>query len=154
MAKNLTKSTKMRQTMRMICDRVICKGGDSLSRKNYGKKEARLILFPDGINRLIVMGPNDWATLDKDEKITLRSHYHRLKNILNHSQRCANHYGWPVEMAIQYLFRLGMLGLSRKEQYGGDLPANDDDWANTMVCKQIPPKITISLTSVFTKSAL
>ena len=138
--------------MRMICDRVVCKGGDRLSRKNYGRKEARLILFPDGIHRLIVMSQNDWTVIDRDGPITINRYFYRLKGILEHSQSCASHYGWTVERAIQYLFRLGIVGLARKEEYGGSIPANDDDWADTMVRAQLPYRKSIQLTKVFMSS--
>lgn len=137
----------------MICDRVVCKGGDRLSRKNYGKKEARLILFPDGINRLIVMSPNDWSAIDRDETISRSRYFYRLKNILDHSQGCASHYGWGVERAIQYLFRLGIVGVARMGEYGVHYPSNDDDWADTMVRAQLPLNNNHSLTEIFMSNA-
>lgn len=124
-----------------------------MSRKNYGKKEARLILFPDGIARLIVMSPNDWSAIDRDGTISRSRYFHRLKNILDHSQGCASHYGWTVERAIQYLFRLGIVGVARMGEYGVHYPSNDDDWADTMVRKQIPCSARESLTAIFAKTS-
>jgi hypothetical protein len=139
--------------MRMICDRVICKGGDREGRKNYGKKESRLILFPDGVRRIIVLGLNDWSIIDKNNKIEIPSSFAKLQHILDHAESCAAKYSWPKERAIQYLFRLGHLGWARVYEYGGKHPTNDDDWADTLVRAQLPNNKIINLTRVFMSSA-
>lgn len=133
----------------MICDRVICKGGDREGRSNYGKKESRLILFPDGVRRLVVLGANDWAVIDRNDKIEIPGSFKRLQKILDHAESCARKYDWPKERAIQYLFRLGYLGWARVVEYGGRHPTNDEDWADTLVKAQLPQPKKLSLTEIF-----
>ena len=144
----------MNQTMRMICDRVVCKGGGKIDFANQGKKITRLLPFPDGMSRLVSMSVNDWSLFDRHYKIASHRYFTSAATILRHAPLCAEAHGWPIERAIQYIFRLGMIGIARKLEYGGDHPANDEEWADAMCRALFDRSQHERLSSVFARHAV
>jgi hypothetical protein len=121
---NLTKEAIIRQTMKMICDRVECKGGGRKDFKNYAKKSSRIILFPDGVQRIMTLPKNDWRIIDQAFPEGLHPTSSTLAFVLRHADKRPRAMALSREDAIQYVFARGVSHLARKEALGITAPAN------------------------------
>lgn len=111
--------------MTMICDLVTCIGGGRAERQKAGRKESRLMPFPDRVPRLITMPVNDWAIFDQCFSPRDRFYWSTLQKIVDRSERWAERWQEPPELVIHEMFKFAFVeGLGRKRVLGIKRPAN------------------------------